>query len=228
MNVMRMGIISVGIYPSLTLRELLQSKVLLKALSVKNLSQSSAHTVHQKTQTKDKFCVYNGFTNAFYQKLDPTTHQRTHKEKFYQCDKYEKSSHQNSPLSVHQQCAIGEKSLEPIECGKSFYQKAHLIQHQRTHSGEKPSECQKCGKSFCSNSHPIHYSRTHMGISLYKCNEYGKTFTDNSILRAHQRIHTGEKPYECSEYKKTFPHNSNFRVLQEGGPPSRGQGQALF
>ena len=97
MNVMKMGITSVGIYPSLTLRELLYNKVLLKALSVKNLSQSSAHTVHQKTQTKDKFCVYNGFTNAFYQKLDPIIHRRTHKEeKVYQCDKYEKSSHQNS------------------------------------------------------------------------------------------------------------------------------------
>ncbi|KAJ8796122.1 hypothetical protein J1605_018172 [Eschrichtius robustus] len=180
-----------------------------------NLSQSSGHIVHQKIQTRDTFCVYNGFTNTFYQKLDFTVHQRTHKEeKFYQCDKYEKSFHQNSALSVHQQCDTGEKSFELTECRKSFYQKAHLIQHQRTHPGEKPYECEECGKSFCSNSHPVHYPGTHMGVNLYECNECGKTFADNSTLRAHQRIHTKEKPFKCNDCERSSAHNSALRAHQ--------------
>lgn len=55
-----------------------------------NLSQGSAHLVHHKIQTGDKFCIYNGCSNAFYQEFDLTIHQRTQtEEKFYHCGKYE-------------------------------------------------------------------------------------------------------------------------------------------
>uniref|UniRef100_A0A3Q2HP77 C2H2-type domain-containing protein n=1 Tax=Equus caballus TaxID=9796 RepID=A0A3Q2HP77_HORSE len=151
-----------------------------------NLSQSSAH---QKTQTGDKFCVFNEHTNAFYKKLDLPTHQRTHtEEKFYQC---------------------GQKSFECNGCRKFFYQKAHLIQHQRICSGEKAYECEECGRSFSPNSHSVHCPGTHMGVSLCECKECGKTFFKTSHLRAHQRIHPGEKPYDCIECGKTFSHKTH-------------------
>uniref|UniRef100_A0A9L0K259 C2H2-type domain-containing protein n=1 Tax=Equus asinus TaxID=9793 RepID=A0A9L0K259_EQUAS len=164
-----------------------------------NLSQSSAH---QKTQTGDKFCVFNEHTNAFYKKLDLATHQRTHtEEKFYQC---------------------GQKSFACNGCRKFFYRKAHLIQHQRICSGEKAYECEECGRSFSPNSHSVHCPGTHMGVSLCECKECGKTFFKTSHLRAHQRIHPGEKPYDCIECGKTFSlktHLSAHHRIHTGEKP---------
>ncbi|XP_036187249.1 zinc finger protein 658-like isoform X7 [Myotis myotis] len=171
-----------------------------------NLTQSSAHLVHQKTQTGDKVCVFNGCTSASYQDLDLTIHQRTQtEEKFYQCGKHGESLHQNSLFSVHQENDIGEKAFESNECRKFFYQKAHLIQQQRTHSEEKTCEYEECGKFFCSNSHTSHYPGTHMGACLYEYNECEKTSCQMSNLSEHLTVHTKEKPYnnECGEcYKK--------------------------
>uniref|UniRef100_A0A8C4LY78 C2H2-type domain-containing protein n=1 Tax=Equus asinus asinus TaxID=83772 RepID=A0A8C4LY78_EQUAS len=147
-----------------------------------NLSQSSTH---QKTQTGDKFCVFNECTNAFYEKLDLMIHQRTHSEEnFYD--------------------GTGQKSFECNECRKFFYQKAHLIQHQRICSGDKTYECEECGRSFSPNSHSVHCPGTHMGVSLCECNEYAKTFCQKSNLSEHVTVHTKEKPYDHNRCGKSY------------------------
>ncbi|XP_019489551.1 PREDICTED: zinc finger protein 658-like isoform X1 [Hipposideros armiger] len=170
-----------------------------------NLSKSSAHLVHQKTLTGDKFCVFNGYTNTYCQELDLTIHQRTQtEEKFHESGKYGECLYQNSLLSVHQESDTGEKSFESNECRKSFYKKAHFIQHERTRSGEKTYECEESRKSFCSNSHTIHYPATHLGVSLCECNECRKTFCQMSNLTEHLTVHTKKKPYDNSEYGKSY------------------------
>uniref|UniRef100_A0A7N5KJY6 Zinc finger protein 658 n=1 Tax=Ailuropoda melanoleuca TaxID=9646 RepID=A0A7N5KJY6_AILME len=170
--------------------------------------------------------------------------QRTHKEELYQCDKYGRSFHQNSALSVHQQCETGEKSFECNECRKSFYQKdcresfyssSHPIHypgtdmrvslyecnkcgktllHQRTHAGMKLCQSNMHGKTFSKMVHLKEHQRIHTGEKSYKCIQCGKTFSKTSHLRAHQRIHTGEKPYKCIECGKTFSHKTHLSAHQ--------------
>nr|XP_051685712.1 LOW QUALITY PROTEIN: zinc finger protein 84 [Oryctolagus cuniculus] len=151
----------------------------------------------------------------------------------------EKTFHNDTNLSMHQQITTGEKFYEDIGYVEPLVYQSDLAINQIPDTGKKSYSCILCGKSFSYKScHSIHHSihiqenhhvcnecreityqksnliRQHTREKSHEFNECGTAIFQKSYLIKHQRIHTGEKPYECNDCGKTFDYKSQLIIHQ--------------